>query len=214
MLRTQVRPARPDDARALHDLVAGLSPESGRRRFFVGVGAPSARMVAALLRRDTTHGAWVCVDGDQVVGHAMWGVDEGAAELGVVVADSWQRRGIGRSLTAAAAAEARSRGLADVRLHVHAENRGLARRLSSGATASVLADGIVTVTRPLVDLLGEPAPSRVPAVSAVPAARPARPARAARARSVAAGQVLKVFWARSRPWATSASTASAARSTS
>ena len=194
MLRTQVRPAEPADAAALHQLVAGLSLESGRRRFFVGVGAPSARMVAALLRRDATHGAWVCADGDRVVGHAMWGVDEGAAELGVVVADAWQRRGIGRSLTAAAAAEARSRGLVDVRLHVSAENRGLARRLSAGADATVLADGIVTVTRPLADLVADPA---------VPPA-------VARARSA---QVLKVFWARSRPWATSASTASAALST-
>ena len=198
MSRTQVRPARPDDAGALHDLVAGLSLESAHRRFFAGAGAPSARMLAALLRRDATHGAWVWADGDHLVGHAMWGVDEGAAELGVVVADAWQRRGIGRSLTAAAAAEARSRGLSDARLHVHAGNRGLAHRLSTGATRAVLADGIVTVTRPLVDLLRDPAPS---------------PAPAAPARSFEVGQVLKVFWARSRPWATSASTASAARST-
>jgi hypothetical protein len=28
MLRTQVRPARPADAQALHDLLAGLSVES------------------------------------------------------------------------------------------------------------------------------------------------------------------------------------------
>jgi GNAT superfamily N-acetyltransferase len=204
MLRTQVRPAEPIHAPALHDLVAALSPESGRRRFFVGVGPPSARMVAALLRRDATHGAWVCTDGDRLVGHAMWGVDEGAAEIGVVVADAWQRRGIGRALTAAAAAEARSRGLVDVRLHVNAENRGLARRLSTGATTSVLADGMVTVTRPLTDLLAEPATSLAPAGLGAPAA----PAWSARA-----GQVLNVFWARSRPWATSASTASAARST-
>ena len=202
MLRTQVRPAEPTDAPALHDLVAGLSLESAHRRFFVGVGPPSARMVTALLRRDATHGAWVCADGDRVVGHAMWGVDEGAAELGVVVADAWQRRGIGRSLTAAAAAEARSRGLVEVRLHVSAENRGLARRLSDGATTSVLADGTVTVTRPLADLFAEPAASPLPPAVHVAPAAPAP-----------VGQVLKVFWARSRPLATRASTASAARST-
>jgi acetyltransferase len=198
MLRTQVRPARPDDAGALRDLVAGLSVQSGSQRFFVGVGTPSSRMVAALLRRDSTHGAWVCATGDRLIGHSIWGLEDGAAELGVVVADAWQRRGIGRSLTAAAAAEARARGLSDVRLHVHAENRSLARRLSTGATTAVLADGVVTVTRPLADLLGDPAPS---------------PAPAARARSEMAGQVLKEFWVRSRPWVTSASTASAARST-
>ena len=199
MLRTQVRPARPADAQALHDLVAGLSLESAHRRFFVGVGAPTARMVAALLRRDATHGAWVCADGDRVLGHAMWGVDDGAAELGVVVADAWQRRGIGRALTAAAAAEARSHGVSDVRLHVHAENRGLARRLSAGADTAAMADGVVTVTRPLADLLADPTPVTGPAPVAAWSGRQA--------------QVLKVFWAHSRPWATSASTASAARST-
>ncbi len=202
MLRTQVRPARPTDAGGLHDLVAGLSLQSAHRRFFVGVGAPSSRMVAALLRRDDTHGAWVCATGDRVVGHAIWGVDDGAAELGVVVADGWQHRGIGRSLTAAAAAEARGRGLAEVRMHVHAENRSLARRLSTGATGAVLADGVVTVNRPLADLLAATAPSPAPAIAPVTA------------RSAGAGQVLKVFWARSRPWVTSASTASAALSTS
>ena len=211
MLRTQVRPAVADDAGALQDLVAGLSLESGYRRFFVGVGAPSARLVAGMLRRDATHGAWVCADGDRLVGHAMWGVDDGAVELGVVVADDWQRRGIGRSLTAAAAAEARGRGLADARLHVHAGNRSLARGLSTGATTAVLADGIVTVTRPLADLLADPSPATLPA-SAVPAAA-APAAAAATSWSDRPAQVLKVFWARSRPWATSASTASAARST-
>ena len=171
MLRTQVRPARPTDAVALRDLVAGLSVESGFRRFFVGVGAPSSRMVAAMLRRDATHGAWVCADGDRVVGHAVWGVDDGAAELGVVVADAWQRRGIGRSLTAAAAAEAHARGLSAVRMHVHAGNRSLARRLSAGATGAVLADGVVTVTRPLADLLAAPSPAPA-AVATAP--RPGR----------------------------------------
>ncbi|HTE72308.1 MAG TPA: GNAT family N-acetyltransferase [Actinomycetes bacterium] len=196
MLRTQVRPAGPGDAAALHDLLAGLSPESGYRRFLVGVGAPSARMVAALLRRDPTHGAWVCTAGGRLVGHAIWGADDGAAELGVVVTDAWQRRGVGRSLTAAAATEARAHGLSDVRMHVHARNRSLVRRLSTGATDAVLADGMVTVTRPLVDLLGDPSP-------APGAVEP----------WTGAGQVLKVFWARSKPWATRASTASAARST-
>ena len=198
MLRTQVRPARPADAQALHDLLAGLSVESAYRRFFVGIGSPSGRMVAALLRRDASHGAWVCTRGDRIVGHAAWGVEDGAAEIGVVVADEWQRQGVGRALTAAAAAEAGGRGLVDVRLHVHAENRGLARRLSAGAGTAVLADGIVTVTRPLADLLPDPAPAAMRATD-----RSGRPA-----------QVLKVFWARSRPWLTSASTASAARSIS
>ena len=214
MLRTQVRPAEPTDASALHDLVAGLSPRSGRRRFLVGVGVPSSRMVAAMLRQDATHGAWVCVHGDRLVGHVMWGVDEGAAELGVVVADAWQRRGIGRSLTAAAAAEARSHGLADVRLHVSAENSELARRLSAGATASVLADGMVTVTRPLTDLLTDRERSSAPAAARADLARAGgRVSPAWQPSWARVLQVLTPSWASSRPWATSASAASATRPT-
>ena len=152
MNKIQVRRARPTDADEVRRLVAELSPEAAHLRFFVGVGTPSARLVGALLRRDETHGAWVCEAGDRVVGHASWGLDGGAAEVGVVVAEPWQGQGLGRSLLGAALAEAAGRGLTDVRLYVHAENRWLARRLSSGAVEATLEGGVVTVTRPLSDL--------------------------------------------------------------
>ena len=69
-----------------------------------------------------------------------------------MVAEPWQGQGLGRSLLEAALAEAADRGLTDVRLHVHAENRWLARRLSSGAVRATMEGGVVTVTRPLSDL--------------------------------------------------------------
>lgn len=152
MNKIQVRRAGPADAAELSRLVAELSPEAAHLRFFVGVGTPTARFVAALLRRDESHGAWVCAAGDRLVGHASWGRDGAAAEVGVVVAERWQGRGLGRSLLEAALAEAADRGLTDVRLHVHAENRWLARRLSSGAVRAAVEGGVVTVTRPLSDL--------------------------------------------------------------
>jgi hypothetical protein len=40
-----------------------------------------------------------------------------------------------------------------VGLHVHAENVSLARRLARGAESVAHADGVVTVVRPLADLL-------------------------------------------------------------
>ena len=73
-----------------------------------------------------------------------------------MVADPWQGLGIGRALLVATLGEIADRGLTDVRLHVHADNARLARRLSRGATTAVLADGIVTITRPLADLLPPP----------------------------------------------------------
>lgn len=153
MNKIQVRRARPTDADEVRRLVAELSPETAHLRFFAGVGTPTARFVGALLRRDETHGAWVCEAGGRLVGHASWGLDGDAAEVGVVVAEPWQRRGLGRSLLGAALAEAAGRGLTDVRLHVHAENRWLARRLSTGAVRATLEGGVVTVSRPLSDLL-------------------------------------------------------------
>jgi acetyltransferase len=159
MNKIQVRRAGPGDAGELARMVSELSTASAHMRFFAGVGTPSARLVAAMLRRDGTHGAWVCADAERLVGHAMWGCDGGAAEIGVVVADSWQRHGLGRSLMAAVLTEAARTGLTDVRLYVHAENRWLARRLSSGGVRATLEGGVVTVTRPLSDLLDQVSPT-------------------------------------------------------
>ena len=161
MNKIQVRRAQPADTDQVRRLVAELSPATAHLRFFAGVGTPTSRFVAALIRRDETHGAWVCSSGDQLVGHASWARDSGAAEIGVVVADSWQRQGLGRSLLTAVLAEAARAGLTDVRLHVHPENRWLAGRLSRGATTAVLADGMVTIDRPLTDLLPPPPPTPV-----------------------------------------------------
>ena len=162
MNKIQVRRAVPADAPALRSLVAGLSPQTAFLRFFAGVGTPTSRFVAQLLRRDDTHGSWVCAAGDDLLGHATWGRDGDAAELGVVVADAWQGLGIGRALMVATLGEIAARGLTDVRLHVHADNARLARRLSRGATTAVLADGVVTITRPVTDLLPTPSPTPTP----------------------------------------------------
>jgi GNAT superfamily N-acetyltransferase len=159
MNKIQVRRALAADAPALTALVAGLSPQTAHRRFFAGMGTPTARFVTALLRRDETHGAWVCNAGEGLAGHASWGVDGGAAEVGVVVADLWQGAGIGRALLVASLVEAAGLGLTDVRLHVHAENHRLARRLSAGASSAVLSDCVVTITRPLPDLLHQLSPA-------------------------------------------------------
>ena len=168
MNKIQVRRAVPTDAPALHALVAGLSPHTAFLRFFAGVGTPTSRFVAALLRRDDTHGAWVCAAGNDLLGHATWGRDGDAAELGIVVAGPWQGLGIGRALMVATLGEIADRGLTDVRLHVHADNVRLARRLSQGATAAVLADGVVTITRPVTDLLPTPSTTPHPAPQPIP----------------------------------------------
>ena len=163
MNKIQVRRGAPDDAPALTAMLAELSTQTAFRRFFAGLGTPTARFVMALLRQDDTHGAWVCAVGDELLGHATWGREGDAAEIGIVVADPWQGLGIGRALLDAMLPDVAGRGITDVRLHVHADNLRLARRLSRGATTAVLADSVVTITRPLADLLAPAAARPVPA---------------------------------------------------
>jgi GNAT superfamily N-acetyltransferase len=112
-----------DDTAGLTSMLAELSPASSFFRFLTGLGRPSDRLVDRLLHRDSTHGAWLAVVGDSPVGHIMWALADDAVELGVVVTDAWQRRGIGRWLVQVALAEAAVAGAVAVRLDVHVDNR-------------------------------------------------------------------------------------------
>ena len=154
MEQIQVRPAGLGDTDGLRDLVVGLSPRSAFLRFCAGVGSPSSRMLAALLRRDDRHGAWVATHGRTTVGHLSWAVvSDGAVEVGAMVADAWQGRGLGRALVDRGLAEAAAHGARTVRLVVHQENRTLLRRLAAGATSVQREDYDVVIDRPLADLL-------------------------------------------------------------
>jgi GNAT superfamily N-acetyltransferase len=119
----RLRRTRADDTAGLAAMLAGLSLTSAHFRFLTGLGRPSPRLVARLLHRDATHGGWLAVVGEQLVGHVMWVLDDDTVELGVVVTDAHQGRGIGRWLLQSALAEAAVAGAVAVRLDVHVENR-------------------------------------------------------------------------------------------
>jgi GNAT superfamily N-acetyltransferase len=139
------------DAASLTEMLAGLSPMSSYLRFLSG-GRPSDRMVARLLHRDSTHGAWLATAGDLTVGHVMWALaPDGAVEVGVVVSDAWQHRGIGRWLIQSALAEAAVAGAVAVRLNVHTENGrviGMLRRSMPDAVVTRDA-GMLTYLAPM-----------------------------------------------------------------
>jgi L-amino acid N-acyltransferase YncA len=80
-------------------------------------------------------------------------VADGVVEVGAMVADAWQGRGLGRALVDRGLAEAAAHGARSVRLVVHHENRTLLRRLAAGATSVQREDYDVVVDRPLADLL-------------------------------------------------------------
>jgi ribosomal protein S18 acetylase RimI-like enzyme len=151
-----IRRTRPDDAGDLATMIRSLSLTSAFGRFLAGVSQPSAGLVQLMVRRGPQRGAWVATDGDAIVGHAMWAVADGVVDAGVVVADNWQGRGLGRRLFRAAIAEAGAAGAIAVNLDVHSSNRrvvGMLRRALR--TAEISRDGaLLTFRARLADVLG------------------------------------------------------------
>ena len=125
--RILIRPAGGGDLGGLRDFLAGLSVRTRHLRFFAGAPA-SAAMLRVLAGQRPGTDALVATWNGVIIGHAM-AVDTagppGAAttEIGVVVADVWQGRGVGSGLMRALAARARARGATTLVMEVMAENR-------------------------------------------------------------------------------------------
>lgn len=126
-----VRPARPGDRDAVRGFLAGLSLDSAYRRFFTGIGAPSSTLVRHFVEVDTgRRRVLVALAGDVVVGLVDTArVDDATLELGVVVADGWQRRGLGPRLCAAALERAVADGCTHMRAHSLVDNSRVARMI-------------------------------------------------------------------------------------
>jgi GNAT superfamily N-acetyltransferase len=125
-----VRAVTPDDSAAVRDFLAGLSLDSAYRRFFTGLGSPSSTLVRHLVEVDhDRREAILAVHEDEVVGLADCTrlADGVTVELGVVVADRWQRRGLGPRLARSVLDLATARGARLVRIHALAGNDRVAR---------------------------------------------------------------------------------------
>jgi RimJ/RimL family protein N-acetyltransferase len=129
----RLRDVRPGDGEAVRVFLAGLSLDSAYRRFFTGIGpSPSAALVSRLIDAEPLRrSVLLAVAGAQVVGVADTTLVDGgrAVELGVVVADHWQRRGLGWPLCAAALVPALERGVPVLRAHTLPDNARVARIL-------------------------------------------------------------------------------------
>jgi GNAT superfamily N-acetyltransferase len=187
-----IRPVSPTDLGALRGFFAGLSVRTRTRRFFAPV-SPGPAMLARLARIGGTADAGAA-DGeavvatweDAIVGHAM-AVDgrssdgERTAEIGVVVADAWQHRGVGGALVRALLAGAQARGAAWLTMDVLPDNDEVLAMITShwAPVRTGRAADCVTVQvplpRPAVRVAaGGSAPARVTAVPALMTAVPAR----------------------------------------
>lgn len=158
--RTGLRAARESDGDALGQFVTSLSLRSRYFRFFAGV----PRVTAAMLRRMTgiraSAGeyvdALVAVEDGDIIGHGMASDTRNAdgttvTEIGVVVADAWQRHGVGSALTRALATRAQARGATVLIMDVLAENHDMLTLLTHHfpAAQSRHAGSCVTVHVPL-----------------------------------------------------------------
>jgi len=121
---TAIRPVRPEDLAELGGFFAGLSVESRYLRFFAPV-TPTHGLLDLLAGRPANIDAIVAVADGVIVGHAMAAdLRSGrATDIGVVVADAWQRRGVGAALMRALITRARARGVTSLAMDVLPGNR-------------------------------------------------------------------------------------------
>jgi len=122
-----IRQARPEDLPALSDFFAGLSAHTRYLRFF-GPVAPGAALLRTLAGLADNIDALVAVRGGVIVGHAM-AVDRDeprgtrVTDIGLVVHDAWQGRGVGSALMRALVTGAQARGVSTLEMDVLDGNR-------------------------------------------------------------------------------------------
>ena len=152
-----LRPLRPEDRDIEHAFVSGLSPETRHNRLLGGAARSRREYIESLVRvdysRDMALAATTMLDGETLIGVARYvrDRDSESAEFAIVVADSWQGRGIGRRLLAKLIEAARRRGVKRLYGEILATNRPmleLARKL--GFDLGRHDDP--TITRALLDL--------------------------------------------------------------
>jgi len=163
-----IRPLRPDDRQREIAFINSLSEQSRYFRLFTPFKFLPPHLIDQLMdvdyERRMAFVATVERDGvEEFVGIARYGETEqqGAAELGVTVADSSQRCGIARLLVTQLMRFARWRGLSRLTGVVLAENRAmLALAASLGFHASYdPAQHLVVISRELADIAVETAGS-------------------------------------------------------
>ena len=133
-----IRQVRPADQAALIDFFSGLSARSRYLRFF-GPVTPGPALLRAL-NGDAGHtDAVVAVRRGDIIGHAM-AADQGDPEspqsarmtdIGVVVADAWQGRGVGSALVRALVTGAQARGVTSIVMDVLPDNRQVLAMITS-----------------------------------------------------------------------------------
>jgi len=101
-----VRPIRPDDESLEHQFIVRLSPESRYKRMMYAMKEPSPELLHRFVHVDYKRDmAFVALIGEapdeEIIGVARYAQDITGpnCEFAVAVADAWQARGVGATLT-------------------------------------------------------------------------------------------------------------------
>lgn len=129
-----IRPIRPEDDHVLIEGFHRLSPESVYQRFFMAVSELSpgmARYLAHANYRDRF--ALLAEVNSELAAVARYErtSDAGTVELGLVVLDAFQNRGLGRIMLRQIVEAAEANGIHRFRADVLAENRRMLRLLAT-----------------------------------------------------------------------------------
>jgi GNAT superfamily N-acetyltransferase len=132
------RRARAGDRAALEAMFLRCTPATVYQRFHGPVKAFPSSYLAGALAGGPAHYALVACSGARVVALASCVLtDDGAsAELGILIEDGWQRRGLGRRLLGQLVAHASSRGVSHLDAQVLTEQDWIIGLLSGHGTCT------------------------------------------------------------------------------
>jgi len=120
-----LRLLEPADADLIRSFYHRLSFETVYRRFMSPVVPPADNLIRRLMNIDhCRREALIAQDGEGVAGVARYApYDDQRCEVAIVVADEWQRRGLGTLLMRRLGHIARARGITSFHATLLAENR-------------------------------------------------------------------------------------------
>jgi GNAT superfamily N-acetyltransferase len=131
----QYRSATAADGEAIRWFVAGLSLHTRFLRFFTPASPLSSAVVRAMCGTGRTADVLVATHDGVIIGHAM-AVDSVSpdgcrvTDIGMVIADHWQSRGVGSMIMGQLVARAAARGVSVLVMDVLPENRPMLAMIS------------------------------------------------------------------------------------
>lgn len=150
-----IRAATPLDTSPVDHFVRTLSPTARFRRFHSAVNRLTDRQLAGLVDVDhRDRETLLAVSGRTVVGMGQYLVQthpKDSVDLAVVVADDWQRLGLGRELLSATVEAASANGFRTATAYVQAENRAMLSLLR-GVPMPMVSANEGSVVEVLIDL--------------------------------------------------------------